>query len=135
LGYQALALPTRLAVAADIRDARLRVAEIRLTPSRMRFPDWGERNGPSITIALRMVTTAPFVDQITTIGDLGLRSLARRIDAAILTDLKALGDGYPAAIAAGSDFPIPTPSGGKWLGAITAVKGAAVLAVRTFVDG
>jgi hypothetical protein len=140
LGYKALALPTRLAIISDINGGRLRVAEIRVRPSRMRFPDWGECNEPSITIVLRMVTTAPFVDQITTIGDLGLHSLARRIerarpndDGAVLANLRALADGFRATIAQGGDFAIPTKSGGKWIGEVTALKDAPTLAVRTFV--
>jgi hypothetical protein len=82
LGYKALTLPTRLAIVADVNGGRLRVAEIRVRASRMRFTDWGGRNEQSITILLKMVTTAPFVDQITTIGDLGLHSLAWRIERA-----------------------------------------------------
>jgi hypothetical protein len=141
LSYRALGLPTRLAIVADVDGARLRVAEVRVRSGRMRFPDWSDRVEPSITIVLRMVTTAPFVDRITTIGDLGLHSLARRIerarpndDGAVLADLRALADGYRAAVAAGGDFAIATKGGGRWRGSVTAVRGAPVLAVRTYVD-
>jgi hypothetical protein len=140
LSYEALALPTRLAIVGDV-SSRLRLAEIRVRPSRMTFADWGGGNEPSIAVVLRMVTTAPFADEITTIGDLGLHSLARRIergrpndDGAVLADLRALADGYRAAVAKGEDFAIATKTGGKWLGAVTTVRGAPVLAVRTFVD-
>jgi hypothetical protein len=87
-----------------------------------------------------MVTTAPFHTEDKTLADVGLHGLARRIergrpndDAAVLADLKSLADGWRAALAKGGDFSIPTPSGGKWLGSVTAVKGAPMLAVRTFV--
>jgi hypothetical protein len=118
------------------------VAEIRLTPSRMRFPDWGERNEPSITIVLRMVTTSPFHVEDMILADIGLHALSRRIerarpndDAAVFTDLKALADAWRATVAKGGDFAIPTKSGGKWIGSTTIVNGGAMMVVRTFVDG
>jgi len=52
-----------------------------------------------------------------------------------MADLRALADGYRAAIAKGGDFAIPTKSGGKWIGNVTEVDGRAMMAVRTYVDG
>jgi hypothetical protein len=62
-----------------------------------------------------MVTTAPFVTDDKILADTGLHALARRFertrpndDGAVLADLKALIDGYRAAIAKGGSFEIPT---------------------------
>jgi hypothetical protein len=52
----------------------------------------------------------------------------------VLADLRALADGFRTAIAQGGDFVIPTKSGGKWIGEVTALKGAPTLVVRTFVE-
>jgi hypothetical protein len=51
--------------------------------------------------------------------------------------MKALANGYREAIAKGGDFAIPTPSGGRWIGSVTAIARRAepVLAARTFVNG
>ena len=43
-GYRAL--PTRLAIVADVNGGRLKVGGIRMRPSRLRFSDWGEGNEP-----------------------------------------------------------------------------------------
>jgi hypothetical protein len=51
------------------------------------------------------------------------------------TDMKALADGYRAAIAKGGGFEIPAKSGGKWVGSTPLVNGRSTLGVRTFVDG
>jgi hypothetical protein len=140
LAYEPLVLPTRLATVADVKGGRLRMAEIRVRASRMRFPDWSETNEPSITVVLRMVTTGPFLTEEKILADAGLHALGRRLergrpndDGAVLADLRALADGYRAAIAKGGDFAIPTRSGGKWLGSVTTVRGVPVPAVRTFV--
>jgi hypothetical protein len=42
LAYQATQLPTRLAIVFDVMGGRLKVGELRLRSSRMRFPTWGK---------------------------------------------------------------------------------------------
>jgi hypothetical protein len=142
LGYQAQKLPTRLAIVADVKNGRLKVGELRLRASRMRFPDWGQGNEPSIAILLKMVTSNPFHAEESILADCGLHALARRIErgrpndeAAVLRDMKALADGFRSALLKGGEFAVSTPSGGQWLGSMTLVNGKSMMAVRTFVDG
>jgi hypothetical protein len=131
----------RLAVVTRIEGRRLKIAELSAVPGAVAFAEWGGERELAIAVVLRIIVTSPFAHRVRILADCGLHSLARRMergrpndDGAVLRDLKSLADAYRAAVAKGGDFAIPTKSGGKWLGAVTAVKGEPVLAVRTFVE-
>ncbi len=121
------------------REAGLRIAELRVVPSRIKLAGWTE-DEPAVAVELRSVVIRPpdFKDAKLTMATAGLHGLARRYqrdasrdDASVLRDLFALTRGVPRASLAGGEFAIPAAGGGRWIG--SASDGGAVL-VRTFVD-
>jgi hypothetical protein len=137
--WRALHDPGRLALLADFADG-MHLAELRISPTRMRFAGWhDEGTEAALSIGLHLVTCKPpkFREERAIVADVGLHALARRFqrasdhaDAAVLADLAALA---PKWRDTAGEFRIPAPSGGHWIGSVTAVRGAPVLAVRTFV--
>lgn len=128
--------PGRLALFAEFDGDKLRVAEQRVSTAKMRFADFEEA---ALSIGLHLVVMQPphFREERAIIADIGMHALARRYqrvadhsDAAVLADLKALA---PKWRDTAGEFRVPAPSGGEWIGAVTTVRGAPVLAVRTFV--
>lgn len=133
---------SRLSVLADFTDGKLRLGETRLAPAMMKFAAWGATEPePAIAVlAIAVICQPPkkFATERVLLADVGLHALARRFergncdDDAVLCDLAELAHGYRSAVAGGGDFAIEA-GGGRWIGAVTTVKGAPVLAVRTFV--
>jgi hypothetical protein len=130
----------RLRAVAKFEAGELRVVELWAKPAKLEHDDWAE-DEPALAILLRSITIRPpeFAETNHRITGIGLHALARRYqrgtrsDRAVLADLLALAEGYPAAVAAGGEFAIPVPGGGRWIGAVA--PGEAVAIVRTFVDG
>jgi hypothetical protein len=129
--------PGRLALLSQFDDGRLHIAELRISPAKMRFEAGFEE--PALSIGLHLVTMQPprFREARAIIADVGLHALARRYqraadhaDVAVLADLEALARAWRGVA---GEFRVPTPSGGEWIGAATTVRGGPVLAVRTFV--
>jgi len=129
----------RLSFVANLREGRLRVAELRVVPARIRFEGWDD---DELALSLRSMAAicAPpaFTCAETLIADVGLHALARRFErgndrneATVLRDLSPLAHAHRAV---GGKFAIPATSGGSWVGAVTTVAGQPVLAVRTFVS-
>jgi hypothetical protein len=128
---------------AEFADGVLRIVELHLCPVRMRFATWND-DGDELAVALRLrlIRIAPphFAERDELVADIGLHALARRFergadrdDAAVLSDVTVLGPAWRAAAEAGGEFGIAVPSGGRWIGSVTRVRGEPVLAVRTFV--
>jgi hypothetical protein len=136
-------LPTvgRLSSIASLREGRLQLAELRVIPARIRFEGWDD---DELALSLRSIAAicAPpaFTASRTLIADVGLHALARRFERgadrseeAVLHDLAPLAREHRGIAEHGGEFAIPATSGGRWIGSVTIVKGARVLAVRTFI--
>lgn len=130
----------RLGITTSARPGHLRIAELRLLPTRMRFGSWPD-DAEELAITVASVTLGmqgdAFVCDRHLIADVGLHALGRRyergtdrVDAAVLADLERLAHTYEAAVMNGGTFNI---SG--WRGDVCAVEGTPepVLSVRTFV--
>jgi hypothetical protein len=132
----------RLGLIANFVDGELKIAELRARPVRMRFTAWNDGEAElALAIAVTLVRVQPpaFREETKLLVDAGLHALARRFErgedrseAAVLADLCTLAQACPDHIIARGEFKIAA-AGGFWLGAVTTVKGAPVLAVRTFV--
>lgn len=130
---------SRLASFGEVKDGKMKLAEIRCAGGKMRFHDWDDPE-PSISIySLGVISHPPaFAIERSLIADIGLHALARhfqrasRDDGDVLRHLLPLVGGYKGAVAAGGDFRIAA-GGGAWIGEVTTVRGKPVLAVRTFV--
>jgi hypothetical protein len=141
LGARLRSVPAfcRLRAAVDLSAGRLQVVELWVIPAKLEHESW-DADEAALALAVRSLTIAPrdFAEKNTRIAGIGLHALARRYervpdrsDRAVLADFLALAEGYPALIAAGGEFSIEVPSGGRWIGAIA--PGTAVAVVRTFI--
>jgi hypothetical protein len=138
--WQALPDFGRLGVIAEFADGKLRLADLRCRPVRMKFPNW-DSDELALGIKLTKVICAPptFKCEKTLLVDVGMHALARRFErgdrsnATVLSDLVPLLHAYRSAITAGADFEIRASSG-RWRGSISNVRNwGPVLAVRTFI--
>jgi hypothetical protein len=130
----------RLRAVARFDAGELRVVELWAKPARLEHDAWAE-DELALALLVRSITIRPpeFVETNHRIAGLGLHALARRYqraaprtDRAVLADLVPLAEGYPSAVAAGGEFEIATPGGGRWVGAVA--PGSAVAIVRTFIS-
>lgn len=144
--YRLLHSPCRLECITKIDGGgRLVLFELRAAASRMTFAGWGEANEPSIRASLYVLKTPPFEERQGALAEVGLHAIARRFergrpddDRAVLKDLVALAWGFADAAsgeASTTEFAIPAPSRGRWIGALAALDSESepVMAVRTFV--
>jgi hypothetical protein len=141
-GWHALPSTARLAFKFAQKGDDFQLVEIRATPANMRMADWVESE---LAIGIRLVEIN-FKRRVLDIkrrplGDACLHALARRYercvgadrsDAAVLGDLWALAEAFPAAALAGGDFRVPAGSG-AWVGERVQYGGGPHLAARTFV--
>jgi hypothetical protein len=126
----------RLAAYAAFEGGQLSLAELRAVPTKMTFPGWDGPPEPAISIISWAAVCDPphFIERRRTLADAGLHAVARRYqrgvgrdDNEVLKDLLPLG-----TTARAGEFAIPA-GGGRWIGSVTLVRDAPVLAVRTFV--
>jgi hypothetical protein len=141
-GWRALPSTARLAFKLRQEGDDFELVEIRATPAKMRMADWVESE---LALGIRL-TEVRFQRRVLDIkrrplGDACLHALARRYqrgadrsDAAILSDLMALAEAFPAAAPAGGDFRVPVGHG-FWKGELVQYGGGPHLAARTFVAG
>jgi hypothetical protein len=129
----------RLRHAVQFYRGRLVVTELWLKGTWLEHDAWTERE-QTLALLARKVEIGPpgFTEANYRIAGVGLHALARRFerggdrtDATVLADILALIDGYEAAVAAGGEFEIAVPGGGRWIGAVA--PGEAVAIVRTFL--
>jgi hypothetical protein len=133
----------RLGFLSDFRDGRLRLAEIRCVPARMRFGHWdGDETELAVALIIRTVRSSPpaFSEERILIADIGFHALARRYergvnrsDSAVLQGLLPIAHQYRAITALPGEFAVAV-EGGSWRGLVSLVAGQPTATIRTYVD-
>ena len=133
---------SRLGLEIDLNARRktIVIRESRLTSSGYRDQGWDEdatEIGLIINLIQVRVGPSDYEFRFFTLSHISLHALARRFqrgldvgEAAILRDLKALGEATLTDGAAGDDFVVPVP-GGRWVGGVQAVRNRGVGPVDT----
>jgi hypothetical protein len=142
----------RLALQVDLNARRktLRIEEMRLSASQYQDQSWGSSEVGVMVLMVRLETGPRlYTLATTTLCHVSLHGLARRLqrgldgtDAAVLHDLKLLGEAHPGIADAenGSDVTVPVP-GGSWRGNVALMNNPrgscdTGLVVRTYLaDG
>jgi len=145
-------MPPRSRLALDISLERksLRIHEMRLSSSEYRSAAWDDDNRErGLVIMAIELEAAPFHYQFTTstLAHISQHAIARRLqrgrgggEAAVLRDLRALGEAHPGLVDRpdGAEFVVPA-GGGGWRGAVQTTRDRAakapgkLLLVRTFL--
>lgn len=128
----------RLGHISKSKPARLRIAELRLFPARLRMDHWPP-DADELSLSLACITLgmegSRIITDHTLLADVGLHALARRYergrgrhDEAVLGDVALLAGAYERVVAQGGAFAV-----GGWRGDVALISGVPVLSVRTFV--
>jgi hypothetical protein len=132
---------TKLEKFAKAAEGKLTLNELVLSDAQVSLPGWAAAE-PAIALSMVVVTAPPFEEAGAVLAEVGLHALARRYerappnaDADVLRDIKAPARHYDFDAAGAAEFAVPTPCGGRWIGAVRRATGAEtpVFAVRTFL--
>ena len=131
----------RLETFAEFKDGKMRLAELRCTPTRLRYNNWESDDWEfSISICSTIIISKPpmFVHEKRDLAAFGLHSVARKIERGLIkTDEAILRDMLCAAQNVAdqkAEFEIRCDNG-MFVGELILVTGKIVNMVRTFING
>ncbi len=129
----------QLDTVATFDKGKLKVGELRATPTRLRYAGWTEgdyEHSISLTHTLVFIHPPQFVYDRRDAVAFGLHAIARRYErGADKSDAAVLNDMVPLSLLTyeqRAEFEIPV-NGGSWVGEAAKINGKLVLIVRTYV--